>query len=200
MYVTDYSQRPQQVIGLGHQTQAFIQMPLIFMNGDVIWTCKQIISEAPSFSVMLRYKYTRNEESFYVNPDLHCINFNITMVFFIKMKWNYVVLGLLLHKLGQASAWDNEVNWMMKHAPAAQLSSTLQLDFKVRRFIFMRNILVEWYINLVISTTFATCMLYAQIDACMCAYPMCRACIYVCAYTFVQSLIVCMHVHKFIGA
>ena len=70
LYVTDYTQRPQQVIGLGHQTQAFIQMPLIFMNGDVIRTCKQMISEEPSFSVMLRYKYTRNEESFHVKPDL----------------------------------------------------------------------------------------------------------------------------------
>ena len=45
VYVTDYTQRPQQVIGLGHQTQVFIQMPLIFMTGDVIWTCKQIISD-----------------------------------------------------------------------------------------------------------------------------------------------------------
>ena len=44
-YVTDYTH--QQVIGLGHQIQAFIQMPLIFMTGDVIWTCKQIISEEP---------------------------------------------------------------------------------------------------------------------------------------------------------
>ena len=83
LYVTDYTQRPQQVIGLGHQTQAFIQMPLIFMNGDVIWTCKQMISEEPSFSVMLRYKYT-------INGVLSCktlfINFNITLVFFIKMK------------------------------------------------------------------------------------------------------------------
>ena len=38
LYVTDYTH--QQVIGLGHQIQAFIQMPLIFMTGDVIWAAR----------------------------------------------------------------------------------------------------------------------------------------------------------------
>ena len=37
LYVTDYT---HQVIGLGHQIQAFIQMPLIFMTGDVIWAAR----------------------------------------------------------------------------------------------------------------------------------------------------------------
>ena len=38
LYVTDYTH--QQVMGLGHQIQAFIQMPLIFMTGDVIWAAR----------------------------------------------------------------------------------------------------------------------------------------------------------------
>ena len=33
---------------------------------------------------------------------------------------------------------------MMKHAPEWGRTSTLQLDFKVRRFIFMSNILVYY--------------------------------------------------------
>ena len=43
VYVTDYTSPDythQQVIGLGHQIQAFIQMPLIFMTGDVIWAAR----------------------------------------------------------------------------------------------------------------------------------------------------------------
>ena len=38
LYVTDYTH--QQVIGLGHHIQAFIQMPLIFMTEDAIWAAR----------------------------------------------------------------------------------------------------------------------------------------------------------------
>ena len=41
------SEPPQKLyfIGLGYQTQASTPLPFIFGTGDVIWTCKQIISE-----------------------------------------------------------------------------------------------------------------------------------------------------------
>ena len=46
-------------------------------------------------------------------------------------------------------------------------------------------------INLVISTTLPLVCLYAQIDACMCACPMCRACI--CMRIYIRLVINCVH-------